>query len=232
MASTFHRFAELRVFVWHVALEDDNDGLNDCGRVIELHHYNSSKSEIKMAISLSYSTLFEINREARLEAAEAGGGEWTTVSARFDGREEPKGSTNFEIYINFSHDIIFLSTRFTFTNARRRELERYHPNESIQLKLAFEVLSTKIIGKITHLVLGTIRNSSTRLWSGVGLESFSSLKRIHLISGNASYNEDSIQEITGHLHKHWACQDPPIPHLTAYPNEVINEPPEDMVWLL
>jgi hypothetical protein len=105
------------------------------------------------------------------------------VNARFDGREEPERSTNFEICINFSQDKLFLPTRFTSTDTERKELDSYHAYESVQLKLASEVLSAETIGKITHLVLSTTRNSSTRLYGGEGLEKFSALKRMEVLSG-------------------------------------------------
>jgi hypothetical protein len=84
MATAFHFFpdlpAELRVCVWHVALEVDYDDLNGCDRIIELHSYNPTFKRIAASVSRRYPTLFEVNREARYEAAKASGGEWVTVS--------------------------------------------------------------------------------------------------------------------------------------------------------
>jgi len=86
MATAFHLFpnlpAELRVRIWHVALEDDYDDLKGHNRIIELHSYNVTSKTIAVAVSRRYPTLFEVNREARCEAAKAGGGEWVTVSGR------------------------------------------------------------------------------------------------------------------------------------------------------
>ena len=84
MATAFQLFsdlpAELRVRIWHIALEDDYDDLNGRERIIELHNYNPTSNTIAVAVSRRYPTLFEVNREARCEAAKAGGGEWVTVS--------------------------------------------------------------------------------------------------------------------------------------------------------
>lgn len=86
MTTTFHRFpdlpAELRVRVWHVALEDDYEDLKGRNRIVELHSYNLTSNSIAVALSRRYPTLFEVNREARYEAAKAEGGEWVTVRAR------------------------------------------------------------------------------------------------------------------------------------------------------
>jgi len=86
MATAFHLFpdlpAELRVRIWHIALEDDYDDLEGRERIIELHSYNPTLKAIAVTVSRRYPTLFEVNREARYEAAKAGGGEWVIVSAR------------------------------------------------------------------------------------------------------------------------------------------------------
>jgi hypothetical protein len=83
MATTFHLFpnlpAELRVRIWHVALEDDYAELNGRHRIIELHSYNPKLKKVAVAVSRRYPTLFEVNHEARYEAAKAMGGEWIKV---------------------------------------------------------------------------------------------------------------------------------------------------------
>jgi hypothetical protein len=152
------------------------------------------------------------------------------MNARFGGGEESKGATSFKIYVNFSQDTLFLSTRFAFTSPERTELERDHPYESAKLKMAFDVLPTRMLENTTKLVLGTSRGCHTCAYCGEGLERFRALKHAYLISGEGLQLEGSVHAITEHLNETWTAQDLPVPRLTYYPYFICKEYLDDPSW--
>ncbi|KAI4946463.1 hypothetical protein J4E91_007151 [Alternaria rosae] len=182
MATTFHLVprlpAELRVRIWHVALGDDYEDLNGRVRIIELHSYKADPKELSVAVSRRYPTLFDVNREARSEAAKAGGRERITMHTRFNGRSEPRHAASFKIYIDFSHDVILLSDRFIAQQGHVDMPKGYfkYPEET-KLLVLMNLLPDNVI-KIAYLMLTT----SWSRYKGEHLEHFPSLKGLHLDS--------------------------------------------------
>ncbi|KAI4689523.1 uncharacterized protein J4E88_002875 [Alternaria novae-zelandiae] len=213
--TTFHLFsnlpAELRFRIWHVALEDDYTDLKGRHRIIELHNYKAGP-QVGVAVSRRYPTLFEVSREARCEAAKAGGGEWTTVKARFDGRQEPGHTTSFKIYINFSHDVVLLSDRAISQQAPVAILKVYYTSpEATKVLVLMTLLPNDVIKKLAHLMLTT---TGVR-YQGERLENFSSLERLHLYVRYGIY--DVMSPIRQHISKAWRLLDSEAPRVSCFP---------------
>ncbi|CAG5154045.1 uncharacterized protein ALTATR162_LOCUS3440 [Alternaria atra] len=212
MATVFQFFpdlpAELRVSVWHVALEDDYDDLNGRDRIIELHTYNPTFKRIAASVSRRYPTLFEVNREARYEAAKAGGGEGVTAKTRFNGRKEPEHTTSFSIYINCLHDIVFISERFISYEPSCEHLRHHRVNktEETSEQLFISILPDSVLKKILYLLL-TIVNEAKHgraPYKGKYLELFTALKRLHLFAHTLhDHSVRTRQVIEAHVYKVW-----------------------------
>jgi hypothetical protein len=251
MATTFHLFpnlpAELRVRIWRIALEDDYDELKGRHRIIELHGYNPELEKVAVAVSRRYPTLFEVDREARCEAAKAGGGEWITVSvypvlrwitqrtdmpmvvqvnARFDGRRAQKDhTTSFEIYINFSQDIVFLSNRYLFLEAPRTLISR---EAEPKVEILLDVFPNSAVEKIAYLVVTTARTSC----NSKHIEKFTALKRLHFYTSHRVLpNILARQRFIVQVLKAWESRDAEVP-LISYHSDSNYKDHDTLMWLL
>ncbi|KAI4621694.1 hypothetical protein J4E80_004064 [Alternaria sp. BMP 0032] len=211
MATAFHLFsdlpAELRVRIWHVALEDDYHDLNGRNRIIELHSYNPTSNTIAVAVSRRYPTLFEVNCEARCEAAKAGGG---------------------DVYMNFSQDVLFLSSRFLVDND-----DRGGPGISIpvcleekKVRFLVTLLRPSVIKKIAYLMLTA--DLIHGHYEGKLLELFTALKRIHFQAHHRFHHLPRISEsVLQHVRKVFDAEPPQVSYHHMY------EVPErsTLIWL-
>ncbi|KAI4631230.1 hypothetical protein J4E83_002761 [Alternaria metachromatica] len=232
MATAFHLFsdlpAELRVRIWHVALEDDYHDLNGRNRIIELHSYNPTSNTIAVAVSRRYPTLFEVNCEARCEAAKAGGGEWVTVNAHCQSRCKTKYTTTFSVYMNFSQDVLFLSSRFLVDND-----DRGGPGISIpvcleekKVRFLVTLLRPSVIKKIAYLMLTA--DLIHGHYKGKLLELFTALKRIHFQAHHRFHHLPRISEsVLQHVRKVFDAEPPQVSYHHMY------EVPErsTLIWL-
>ncbi|KAI4649462.1 hypothetical protein J4E93_003782 [Alternaria ventricosa] len=236
MATAFHLFsdlpAELRVRIWHIALEDDYDDLNGRNRIIELHSYSPKLKAIAVTVSRRYPTLFEVNREARCEAAKAGGGEWVTVKAHCQSRYESKHETSFSMYMNLSQDVLFLSSRFLVDDNDRRRLGTSIPAclEEKKLYSLINLLPSGVIKKIAYLMLTTdpIHGLPSVHYKGKLLELFTALKRIHFQAHPRSRDLPRISEsVLQHVLKVFDAEPPQVSYHDMY------EVPErsTLIWL-
>ncbi|KAF2660886.1 hypothetical protein K491DRAFT_674504 [Lophiostoma macrostomum CBS 122681] len=69
---------ELRLRVWHCVLRQRSP--ESIGRIVELHHFNSTIGTVTVSISTRYPPIFHVNREARYEAIQQSGGELVPIS--------------------------------------------------------------------------------------------------------------------------------------------------------
>jgi hypothetical protein len=259
MMTTFHRFpdlpAELRVRVWHVALEDDYVDLSGRNRIVELHSYNPTSNSIAVALSRRYPTLFEVNREARYEAAKAEGGEWVTVracsiavfqpqktyvnviiivkvNAQLKSRYTSQNTSSFKMYMSFSQDILFISSRFISYEDIVEELHVAYASDSekVKLQILVNILSYSVIEKVAYFMLSTtVHPGSRQRYKGTLLELFTALKRIHLHSiGYSQYLHATRDMMYSHLRQVRGKLDAEVPYVSCSP---ISADSATMTWL-
>jgi hypothetical protein len=261
MTTTFHRFpdlpAELRVRVWHVALEDDYEDLNGRNRIVKLHSYSPPSNSIAVALSRRYPTLFEVNREARYEAAKAEGGEWVTVRARsiavfqpqkthinvimiakvnaqLKSRYASKNTSSFKMYMSFSQDILFISSRFvSYDDIGGLPFAYATDPENVKLQILINVLSYSIIEKVVYFMLSTkYRPNLSKLGcKGTLLELFTALKRIHLHSVIYSHFLHATRDmIYSHLRQVWEKLGAEGPYVSSLASPILDDL-ATMTWL-
>lgn len=191
----FHELpAELRAYIWEYAFHNEYENCEK-DRIIELHTYRPCIPNISATVSRRYPTLFYINREARSESAKLDGGEWIQIWVPVCEDEVLYYREEFEVYINFSRDTVFLSHRYMDMDQDQLWNNLRITPEEGRLQALSDNVHLQDLKKIQNLMLSVTYPPDTRrlefkaYWQGEGLDpsTFDSLKLVTLV---AAINRD------------------------------------------
>jgi len=162
------------------------------------------------------------------------------VNAHCQSRCKTKYTTTFSVYMNFSQDVLFLSSRFLVDND-----DRGGPGISIpvcleekKVRFLVTLLRPSVIKKIAYLVLTVVPSQGLPggSYKGKLLELFTGLKRIHFHSRPRSSDLPRICESVGrHLQHVWKVSDaepPQVSHQQMFPQMFHPNERGNMTWLL
>jgi hypothetical protein len=214
MATTLHRFAELpaelRVRVWALAHEKEQSAFQnrDCGRIIELRHYNQDRPTVCITISKRYPKLFSVNREARYEVGKLEGGEWIAPPIVKHGR---RGDVKlFEIYFNFKDDTFFVAERFMDAIGQWKWGKALSVEEHRLICLR-NILGSTVLSRVQRIMLSTLQRSTTydRIsWSGEGFEIFKNgqLSMLTIVTDDLHYMLYGSQALKDEWRRLWQIE--------------------------